>query len=81
MSDIITDYESLELILDRKSKTGVSIDQDLVIKILGYVKSLISWGADVNKDDSIAIARHFYSQLETVKEKNAFLDEITGGKV
>ena len=35
----------------------------------------------VNNKDSIALAKHFYSQLETAKEKNAFLDEITGGKV
>ena len=36
---------------------------------------------NMSKLDGIAIARHFYSQLETAKEKNAFLDEITGSKV
>lgn len=27
--------------------------------------------------DSIAIAKHFYSQLTTKQQKNAFLDDIT----
>lgn len=31
----------------------------------------------INKSDSIAMANHFYSQLETPEEKNAFLDNIT----
>lgn len=40
MSNVITDYEMLELILSPKSKTGVSMTQDMAVKILGYVKDL-----------------------------------------
>ena len=78
MSDI-TDYEWSDYIVN-----SVKLCQDdephgvLELKLVLCNEELCA--LVVNNKDSIALAKHFYSQLETAKEKNAFLDEITGAR-